>query len=321
MITAQDIQQTYQRIQPYIQQTPLVYAAELSKISGAEVYLKMEHLQLTGSFKIRGVMSKILSLDKTVFDHTFVAASTGNHAAAFGYAARHFKFKGILFLPKNVNSAKVTALTQYPVEQVFYGEHSVAAEAKATIYAKENNGVLIHPYNDLEIIKGQGTVGLEIKEQLPKVDTIMVPIGGGGLASGVCSYFQEESKVAVVGCQPILASEMYASVQQNKIVTPSIDYTIADAAAGGIEENAITFEICKKHLSDFELVSETALKKAIGFLMKQHQIIVEPTAALPVAAILHTKKYKGKQVVLVLTGRKINEALVTEIQKDYDYNY
>lgn len=321
MITAQDIRQTYQKIQPYIQRTPLVYAKELSKISGAEVYLKMEHLQLTGSFKIRGVLSKVLSLEETAFTQTFVAASTGNHAAAFGYAARHFQFKGVLFLPENTNVSKTVPLAQYPIEKVFYGKNSVAAEMKATNYAQEVDGILIHPYNDMEIIKGQGTLAAEIQEQFPEVDTVFVPIGGGGLASGVCSYFEEGNTVSVIGCQPIHAAEMYDSIQQQRIVPPSTQTTIADASAGGIEANAITFEICKQHLTRVELVAEEALKEAVGHLLRYHQTIVEPTAALPVASLLQSQKYQGKKVVLVLTGRKINDALLTEIQEEYGNNY
>lgn len=316
-----NIKQVYSAIKEHITKTPLVYAPELSEISGANVYLKMEQMQQTGSFKLRGVLSKVLSLDKSSFTKPFVAASTGNHASAFGYASEKFNFSGILFLPKKVNKEKLKAIEHYDIEKHFYGDSSVETEAEATNYAKKNNAVLIHPYNDIEIIKGQGTVGLEIQEQLPNVDAILVPIGGGGLASGICLYFKDSKNVEIIGCQPKNASEMYDSIEANKIVSPSTFSTIADASAGGIEEGAITFDICKKHLSDFEIIEEEAIKEALTFILKNHKTIIEPASALPVATLMNTKKYSGKNVVLVLTGKKISKSLLKEISKEYVNNH
>ncbi|WP_109301450.1 pyridoxal-phosphate dependent enzyme [Aquimarina sp. AU474] len=320
MISRKDIENTYNIIKNDIDKTPLVFSSELSKISGANVYLKMENLQRTGSFKIRGVLSKIYAIDPKDYNRPFVAASTGNHAAAFGYAASKFGYKGILFLPEKTNTVKITALNEYPLEKHLYGKNSIETEAKATAYTQEIGGILVHPYNDIEIIKGQGTIALEIQEQLPNVDTILTPIGGGGLISGIASYYSNDT-TNVIGCQPINAAEMYHSIQKGKIVPPSILETIADASAGGIEANAITFEICKNLLSDFELIQEEDIKKALAFVVKYHQTIIEPACALPVSALLTTKKYEGKNVVLVLTGKKINIDLLTEILCDYGNYY
>lgn len=320
MISKKDIEHRYKVIKEDINTTPLVYSHELSKISGANVYLKMENLQRTGSFKIRGVLSKLSTIKSKEFNKSFVAASTGNHAAAFGHAAKKYGYKGILFLPEQTNEAKVKALDAYPIEKFFYGKNSMETEAKATAYAKEIEGVLIHPYNDIEIIKGQGTIGLEIQEQLPEVDTILAPIGGGGLISGIASYYADNKTVNVVGCQPINASEMYHSVQKGTIVSPSNLETISDASAGGIETDAITFDICKNLVSSFELVEEEEIKKALAFIVKHHQTIIEPACALTVAPLLNSKKYVGKNVVLVLTGKKININLLIEILQNYgDY--
>ncbi|WP_109852288.1 threonine/serine dehydratase [Aquimarina sp. AU58] len=320
MIRATDIIDAYKISKPDLNRTPMAYSPELSKISGANVFLKMEFLQYTGSFKIRGVLTKVRSLDKSVFDKTFVAASTGNHAAAFGYASEKFGFKGVLFLPKKTSDAKIKALEQYRMRVIFYGENSLETEEKATAYVKDINGVLIHPYNDPEIIKGQGTIAVEIEEQVPEVDTILTPVGGGGLASGISTYFSTNDSVSVIGCQPKNASEMYLSIQQDGIVPPSTLSTIADASAGGIENNAITFDICKKYLSGFEVIEEEDIKKALAFIMKYHKVEIEPTAALPVAALLQSKAYHGKNVVLVLTGKKIDNQLLTQIMVKYgDY--
>ncbi|MEP1779935.1 pyridoxal-phosphate dependent enzyme [Reichenbachiella sp.] len=320
MIFPSDIEQAYRLINKDVYKTPLIFSKELSKISGAMVYLKMENLQSTGSFKVRGVLAKINSLNQHDFTKTFVAASTGNHAAAFGYAADKFGYKGVLFLPKKTSEAKIAALENYNVEKIFFGENSMETEAKATAHAREINGILIHPYNDMEVIKGQGTVALEIKDQLPEVETVLAPIGGGGLISGIASYFRDHD-IEVVGCQPINATEMYQSVKKGNIVSPSLLSTISDASAGGIEANAITFDICRELVSDFELVEEEDIKKAVAFIVKYHHTLIEPTSALPVSALLNSEKYAGKNVVLVLTGKKINSNLLTEILNQYGNSY
>ena len=317
MIHKKDIEIAYNNIKGDILKTPLIHSPKLSAISGANVYLKMEHLQVTDSFKIRGVLTKLGSINKKDFKKIFVAASTGNHAAAFGYASGIFGFKGKLFLPMSIEKEKLKAISNYKIEKVLYGDSGMEAEKKANEYAKEIDGVLIHPYNDIEIIKGQGTIAVEIVSQLPQVDTIIAPIGGGGLISGICSYFSENKNVNIIGSQPNNASEMKQSIKANKIVVPSKLKTIADAAAGGIEENSLTFTICKKQLSFVETIEEEAIKKAVAFLYKYHKTTVEPTAALPVAALLSKDKYRNKNVVLVLTGKKINKQLLTEINKNY----
>lgn len=319
-ILPREIKDAYLKIKGDILKTPLEYSPKLSEISGARVFLKMEHLQHTGSFKLRGVLTKIKSLQKNDFQKTFIAASTGNHAAAFAFASKAFGFAGVLFMPENVSNVKREALKAYDVKQYLYGKSSMETEAKATAYAKEKNSILIHPYNDPEIIKGQGTIGVEIQEQLPEVDAVLAPIGGGGLISGLCSYF-EDDKVKVFGCQPVNASEMYVSVKFGKIVPPSTLPTIADATAGGIEAGSLTFDICKNQLDGFELIEENEIKKAIAFIIQHHQTIIEPGAALSVAALLRGKKYTGLNVVLVLTGKKINHQLLTKIIDNYGNSY
>jgi len=317
MIDLKDIENAYKNIRNDIKDTPLDYSEKLSEISGASVYLKMEHLQKTGSFKIRGVLNKLCNINKNDFNKTFVAASTGNHAAAFAYASEKFGFNGVLFLPENVSEVKLKALDKYKVVKRLFGKNSMETEQKATLFAKEIDGILIHPYNDKNIINGQGTIGLEIYNQLPKVTRVLVPIGGGGLISGICSYFSNYKNTDVIGCQPKNASEMYDSIIQNKIVQPSILATVADAAAGGIEKDSITFEICKKHISNFEIIDEESIKEAIAFMVKHHDMEIEPTAAIPVAAMLNSKDYKNENVVLVLTGKKINKDLLKEILATY----
>lgn len=319
MIRAREIEDTYNNIKDDLFQTPLIYSHELSKLSGATVYLKMEHLQKTGSFKLRGMLSKITTLGQGDFRKVFVTASTGNHAAAFAYASDLYGFKGVLFMPEKTSPAKIKAIDHYPIQKIFYGKSSMEAEARAGEYAKETGAMLIHPYNDIDIIKGQGTIGVEISGILGKVDNVFAPIGGGGLISGLCLYYSETA-TDVIGCQPVNAQEMYESVLRGGIVAPSKLNTISDATAGGIEANAISFDICRKYLAGFELIEEEDIKKALAFIAKYHQTLIEPASALPVAALLRENSYKGKIVVLVLTGRKINIDLLTNILNSYgDY--
>ena len=320
MITKNDITHTYLEIKDDLHKTPLVFSPQLSMISEAKVYLKMEHFQKTGSFKLRGVLSKMKSLNTAEFDKTFVAASTGNHAAAFGHASKEIGFKAILFLPENTSKSKIEALDQYGMDIRYYGKSSSQTERKARDHAESIDGVLIHPYNDWDIIKGQGTLGAEIDDQLDNINAVLAPIGGGGLISGICVYF-EGSKTNVIGCQPINGAEMYESIQENRIVSPSALSTISDATSGGIEDAAVTFDICKKHLSGIELIDEVDIRKAVAFVAIHHESIIEPAAALPIAALLKSKKYKGKTVVLILTGKKIDRELLNNIMKEYGDNY
>ena len=313
-----EIKQVYKVIHNDLIKSPLIYSAPLSTISGAKVYLKLEHQQITGSFKWRGMLSKMNQMKEAVINNkTFVAASTGNHAAAFCYAATKFGFKGVLFLPKTVNPTKVAALDDTSVTLVFYGENSMEAEEQAMRYAKEINGVLIHPYNDNAIVTGQGTLGYEIEEQLPTVTRILIPIGGGGLASGIGCYFADNQQIKVIGCQPQNASEMYQSIKEGYIVAPSRATTICDATAGGMVNDTITFNWCKKYVAHIDICTEESVKRALAFLIKHHNLIIEPSSALPVAALMNSSNYEGEHVVLVLTGKKINPELLNEIITTY----
>ncbi len=321
MINKQDILEAYERFSDRVIKTPLVHSPELSKMSGANVYLKMEQLQNSGSFKLRGALTKIESLASSEVGKTLVAASTGNHAAAFAHVTHMKGMKSILFLPEKASPAKVKALEPYNIDIRYFGKKSMETEQKAAEYAKEIDGVLVHPYNDIEIIKGQGTIGIEIEEQLPGVEIVMAPIGGGGLISGLASYFSQDPNVAVIGSQPENAAEMFHSIEKGRIAPPSDHDTISDATAGGIEDGSITYDICKNHLAGIDLCSEDQIEKAIAFIVSNHQTLIEPGASLSVATLMNTDKYRGKNVAVVLTGKKINIELLTKILSKYGNNY
>ncbi|MFA8342666.1 MAG: threonine/serine dehydratase [Rhodothermaceae bacterium] len=315
------ITDAYKNIRSDIYKTPLIYSPELSERTNAKIFLKMENQQKTGSFKIRGVLNKIHNLGEVNQDNILVAASTGNHAAAFCYAAEKFGFKGILFLPESISKTKLNAIKHSDVEKILYGKNCVTTEKEAALFAQKFNRYLIHPYNDIDIIAGQGTTAIEIEEQLPEVEKIFVPVGGGGLIAGISGWFSENEKVSVIGCQPVNASEMADSVKEGNIVPPKTTDTIADATAGGIEEDSLTFDFCRKYVSDFTLITEEEIKKAIAFMVVHHHTLVEPGAALSVAAALKNSDLTNKTVVLVITGKKINPDLLTNIMSSYDSDY
>ena len=305
--------EAYSRINSFVRETPLEYSPYLSNKCECNVYLKLENQQITGSFKARGALNKILSLTAEQKRDGVIAASTGNHAAAVGFALEIAGTTGEIFMPEGVSEIKVQNLEQYKNVKInFSGNDAVDAEREATEHATLQNKVYVSPYNDEEIIGGQGTVAYEILEQLPEVNNILVPVGGGGLISGIGGFAKEENKnIEIIGCQPVNSAVMHHSIQAGKILDMDSLPTISDGTAGGIEAGAITFPICQKYVDDFHLLEESEILEALGILIKHHQILAEGAAALSVAGLIkHKHIYKNKNVVLILCGNKISLELL-----------
>jgi len=296
------------RIKEYIRETPLEYSPFLSKICDCNVYLKLESEQLTGSFKIRGAMNKLLSLSKLQRQKGIVTASTGNHGLAVAYGLQKLNIKGDIYLPKNAAKSKIETLKDYNAFIKFYGTDCVETEIHARQVAEEKDLIFISPYNDPQIIVGQGTIGIEILKQLPIINSIFVPVGGGGLISGIAGYIKSfKQKVRVFGCLPIASPVMAESIRAGKITDLEIEETISDATAGGIEPDAITLDICQKYVDDYFLVSEQEIKEAIYLILQKHHKVFEGASALTVAALLkHKEKFRRENVVLVISGSNIS---------------
>ena len=295
------------RIAPIILQTPLEYSYYLSERCDCKVWLKLEHLQRTGSFKLRGAANKLLQLSDDDWNRGVLTASTGNHGSALAYVAKLLGKKLTIYLPENVASTKVAYLRNFPVELVFCGKDSVETELIARKDATQQSMLFVSPYNDDEVIAGQGTLGLEIVAQRPEVDHIFVPVGGGGLISGIAGYVKEEKKTCqIIGCQPRHSAVMYESVKAGKILDMHSLPTLSDGTAGGIESDSITFDYCQQWVDDYILVSEKEIKAALQILLQHHYYLVEGAAALSVASLIQQKEsYKDKEVVLILCGRKL----------------
>lgn len=296
------------RIRPFIRETPLDFSVALSKLTNTNVYLKCENLQYTGAFKVRGAFNKLLSLTSAQREQGVVTASSGNHGAAVAFGLSKLKIPGIVFVPENASSTKVENIRNYEAPLQFYGTDCMQTEIHALEYAKQQHMIYVSPYNDLQVIGGQGTIALEITSQLKNIDAILVPIGGGGLIAGIAGYIKSVSPQAkVIGCLPQNSPVMAESIKVGKIIEMETLPTLSDATAGGIEPGSITFDICKEFVDDYILVSEEEIKNAIVALIKTQHLLIEGAAGVALASLLkNANQFKGKNVVVVLSGANIS---------------
>jgi threonine dehydratase len=301
-----------ERIRPHIVETPLQHSPYFSQQTGANVYFKLENLQVTGSFKARGAMSKLLSLSKEELGRGVVAASTGNHGAAVAYGLSRLGAKGIVFMPENASEAKVAAIRSLGAEVRFHSNDGGKAEVFARQYAQEHGLVFISPYNDADVIAGQGTMGLELSRQLARIDFLFVTVGGGGLISGVAGFLKHaQPPVTAMGCHPANDAAMYASVKAGKIVDFDAKPTISDGSAGNMEPGAITFALCRDLVDEWVLVSEEEIFSAMRLFLAQEHQLLEGSAGVAIAAFLkrhgeQPEAYDGKNVVIVICGARIS---------------
>ena len=310
-----EVLEAEERVRKHIRETPLEFSPYLSRSGNSSVHLKLENMQITGSFKLRGIMNKLLSLTASQKKIKILTASTGNHGAAFAYAIQKLGMKGAIFLPSNASQTKIEALGYYDVELKFHGTDCVQAEAFARETAEKNSLIYISPYNDFKIIGGQGTIGIELQKQARGIDAVFVPVGGGGLISGIAAYLKSIKKdIETIGCQPENSAVMYESIKAGKIVEMESKPTISDGTAGGIEKGSITFDICKSYVDDFILVTEEEIKRAIKLLIEKHSMLVEGSGALSVASYLKVKeKFKNQNVALIISGARIGLEQLREV--------
>ena len=303
------------RIRPHIRKTYLEYSPYLSSKVDGRVYLKLECMQHTGSFKYRGALNKFLSLSPEDYQRPVITASSGNHGTAFAAILQKFGGKGIVYLPENASPAKVNNLRQYGVDLKFFGTDCIMSETLAKETANKNRQVFISPYTDPQIIGGQGTIAVELCDQLDTIDTVLVPVGGGGLISGIAGYLKTvDENIHIIGCQPENSAVMYESIKAGKIIEMASKPTLADGTAGGIEPGSTTFDICQEAVNDYMLVSESDIRTAIRHMIGQHQMLIEGAAALSVACLLKDKdRFKGKNTVLIISGKKITLELIKEV--------
>ena len=308
------IREAYQKIKEFVRKTPLIHSAYLSELCGNNVYLKLENLQLTNAFKIRGALNRMLQLSIEEKTKGIITASSGNHAQGIALAARHLEIPAKIVIPKNIAVAKLNKIKQYNVTIIQEGDFD-EIESKARMLSTQEGLTYISPYNDLNIIEGQGTITLEIYEELENVDVIIVPIGGGGLISGIAFTAKAlNPNIKIIGVQTKGASTMFNSWKAGKIIEIEEFNTIAEGLLGGLEPGAITFELIQNYVDEIVLVDEESVKKAIQLLWELEGQIVEGAGATVVAYLLeNTLQFKNRNVVAVISGGNINESLFKNI--------
>ena len=312
-INLSKISSAHKRIQAHVRKTPLEFSYQLSEQSGSEVYLKLENWQKTGSFKIRGAVNKMLSLSSEEKEKGIITASAGNHGLGVAHAAKMLYIQGKIVVPENASLAKIKALQNYELELLKQGRDYDEAEEIAWQIQKREDLTFIHGFSDPEIIAGQGTIGLEILKDLPDANTIVVPIGGGGLIAGVAIAAKSiNSKVKVVGVQSEASPAMFNSVQAARCVETPIDETIADGLAGRFVTEW-TLQLTQKYVDKVVLVSENGIKQAIKLVIENEHMLIEGSAAVGVAALLEERIKTPGKIVVILTGRNIHSQVLKEI--------
>jgi threonine dehydratase len=309
--TVSEIEVARKRIDGVASRTPLVESPALSKRLGKEVYLKLECFQPIRVFKIRGAYNK---MSQTKED-SVVAVSSGNHGIATAFSARAFGKKCTVILPEHPVQEKVDAITEYGATVLKYGKYHNEREAKAVQMAKETGAALVHPFNDQLVIEGQGTCGLEMVEQLPDLDSIVVPVGGGGLISGIAIAVKARKPGAkVFGAEPALAPKLDAALKAGKIVPVPDPHSIADGL-NAPSLGDLTFEACSRYTDGVFVVSDEEIMAAMKRLVKEARIFPEPSASASLAALLAGRDTDrlGKKVVFVISGGNVSQKLLAQV--------
>ena len=297
-----------ERIRGHVRETPVQHSPSLSSRSGCDVHLKLENFQITGSFKLRGAMNKLLDLDAGSRSRGVVTASAGNHGAAVGYGSQRLGCRAVVFLAENISTMRVSAIREYGAEVQLRGTDCVVAEHAARSFAADQQMVYLPPYNDLTVIAGQGTVAAELSAQIDSVDAVFVALGGGGLISGIAGYLNGDGgDVEVIACSPENSRVMHESVAAGRILDLASKPTLSDSTAGGIEEDTITLDLCRNLVDRFVTVSEEEIATAMRCFIEEHHMLIEGAAGVAIAGFLkEAPRLAGKKVAIVICGANIS---------------
>lgn len=301
------IKEAHQVLRPQVRVTPLEYSPLLSQHSDCEIYLKCEHLQHTGSFKFRGASNKLRLLTDEQRQQGVITASTGNHGQAMALAGKLAGVKATIYAPEQAAAIKLEAIRALGGEVELIPGDALNAELAADSAAQQQGKIYISPYNDEQIIAGQGTCGMEMVEQQPNLDAVFVAVGGGGLISGIATVLKKLSdKTQIIGCWPANATSMYTSLENGQIQEVAEQETLSDGTAGGVEPGAITFALCQQLIDQKVLVSEQEIKDAMRLIARTDRWMIEGAAGVALAAALKlAPHWQGKKVAVVLCGKNI----------------
>ena len=305
-ITKEAVELAAKTIAPYIHRTPVLTNKSINELTGIDFYFKCENFQKIGAFKIRGGMNATLSLSPAQLKNGIATHSSGNHAQALAYAAKTLGIKAYIVMPKSSPQVKVDAVRGYGAEVIICESNQAAREAALDKVVAETGAEFIHPYDDYRVITGQATCVKELIEEVPTLDAVITPVGGGGLLSGTClgaTFFKPGLKV--YGGEPEGAADAVLSIQSGKVEKAPFINTIADGLLTTLSEQ--TLGIIKEHVTDILLVSEEEIIAALRLIYERMKIIVEPSCVVPFAAAMRNAHlFKGKKVGIILTGGNVD---------------
>jgi threonine dehydratase len=304
-----------ERCQAHLPPTPLEYSMYLSKQIDGEVWLKLDSMQRTSSFKFRGALNKILSLSEAELDKGIVSASTGNYALAVAEAMRIRGRRATIYVANDIEPSRLELLRAHGLDLVVFGENSWDAENEARRVGEDEDKVYVSPYNDPIVVGGQGTCGYEISQQLPDLDAAFFACGAGGLLTGSAGWLNSHNPdIEAFGVSSENSPVMYESMRANKMVQPEVFPTLADTCAGLVDMDSVTLDLCQRYVKEIVLLSEEEIEASIRLLFEQHRLVVEGSGALGVGGLLKRKEqFKGKKVVAVVCGRNIGLELFKKI--------
>jgi len=315
MVDLKQIEKAYERVSGVVHRTPFSYAPILSRLSGYTVYLKKENLQRTGAFKLRGAFNRVASLIESGEKGGVVAASAGNHAQGVAFSAHHFGIEATIIMPESTPLTKVLGVKEFGASVILHGTNYDEAYAYATTYAKEKGLNFVHPFTDDEVIAGQGTITLEMFEEIDDLDAIVAPVGGGGLISGIAVAAKAlNPDIKIIG----ISAEGAPAMKQSYDAKTPIDTTSVRTIADGIavrDTSPITLEYILENVDIFETVCEDEIAAAILFLLEKQKVLVEGAGAVGVAALMHGKidLPKDSKVGIVLSGGNIDVTMLSLI--------
>lgn len=322
----QDFTTAREHLQKVLLPTHLIYSPIFSEESGNQIYIKPENLQKTGAFKIRGAYNKINKLTEEEKKRGVIASSAGNHAQGVAYAARELGIKAVIVMPKTTPLIKVQSTKKYGAEVVLYGDVYDDAYQKAKELEAQEGYVFVHPFDDIDVLEGQGTIALEILEEMPDAEVIVVPIGGGGLISGIAAAAKMiKPDIKIIGVEPSGAASATEALKKNKVVTLPEANTIADGTAVK-RIGDLTFNCIKQYVDEVVTVDDYELTEAFLLLAEKHKIIAENSGILPLAALKKLSEH-GKKIVPVVSGGNIDVLMISSminkglISRDRIFNF
>ena len=314
-LTLEKFEEASDLVREVTTETKLVYSEYFSSQTGNKVYFKPENMQYTGAYKVRGAYYKISTLSDEEKSKGLITASAGNHAQGVALAASEYSCQSVICMPKHAPLSKITATRGYGANVVLYGDFFDEAAAKAVELTTEHGYTFVHPFNDPQVIAGQGTIALEIIEQLPEVDAIVAPIGGGGLISGLAVAAKSVNpKIKVIGVQTENMPSMKESVEKGQVITYNGKATLADGIAVKTPGD-LTFDICKKYVDEIVTVDESEIASAILLLLERGKTVAEGAGAVPVAALMSGKisGIRNKKVAALVSGGNIDVNNMTRV--------